>query len=190
MDIRGKLIGYKTVPRFSCPAEFWPAFGYSGTARYVAIWWEPVGDEACYSDGRELVVGANWWAYVELVEHNFSPCHPAHWLLGSSETPASCRLVIDRLTEWAWLASPDEAEEVLKQQWPERVVAGAGGAPVDGGDEALSFEQLLALLETLPVKDEEDEEDEPDLEHRMLEEARLNDLFMTVLKSRRSITLQ
>jgi len=46
MDIETRLDEFVRVVEFRCPAEFWPALGYEGEARYVAIWWERGGDEA------------------------------------------------------------------------------------------------------------------------------------------------
>src|SRR5205823_5893887 len=36
---------------FTLPAAFLAAFGYPGGRRFVALFWEPSGDEACYDDG-------------------------------------------------------------------------------------------------------------------------------------------
>lgn len=111
-----KLADYEEVPGLDCPVEFWPAIGYQGEKRYVAIWWEPGGDEACWSDGRKMVVGAGRWAYLALVDHNFPWGHKARQLLGSSEESATHRLIIDRQTERAWLVPAKEAEEILGLQ--------------------------------------------------------------------------
>ena len=113
MDIETRLKEYEQVPGYLCPAEFWPALGYEGEARFVAIWWEMAGDEASWADGRDLMVGAEWPAYLELMEANeMDPI-----VLGSSETPASHWLVVDRETERAWLVPAEEAAEVLRLQW-------------------------------------------------------------------------
>ncbi len=114
--MEAKLSDYDEQPAFECPAEFWPALGYTGQARHVAIWWEPGGDEACWSDGRTMIVGAEWAAYLALVDHNFPWGHKARQLLGSSEEAASHRLIIDRDTERAWLVPTREAEEILGLQ--------------------------------------------------------------------------
>lgn len=112
-----QLAVFKEIDGFICPAEFWPALGYEGSARYVAIWWEPCGDEASWSDGLSSSVGAYWPAYLRLIDHNFPLGHAGRWLLGSSETPAAFHLVIDRETERAWLVPTEDVEELLHDQW-------------------------------------------------------------------------
>ena len=89
MDIETKLNEFKAVVGFVCPAEFWPALGYEGDARYVAVYWEACGDEAAWCDGRSWFVGADWPAYVRLIDRNFPLGHPARWLLGASDAPAT-----------------------------------------------------------------------------------------------------
>ena len=42
---------------FPLPAGFLAAFGYSGGRRFVALFWEPCGDEACYDDGVSYACG-------------------------------------------------------------------------------------------------------------------------------------
>lgn len=136
--IESKLNEYRPVTGFECPAEFWPALGYPHEARYVGIWWELAGDEACWADGRVRVTGADWAAYLALLDHNFKPGHPANWLLGGSETVASFWLIIDRVTEWAWLVPADEADEVLDLQWPAPVAVDAA----EDGAGVLVFEDF------------------------------------------------
>lgn len=137
MNIETKLNEYRPLPGFVCPAEFWPALGYEGTARYVAIYWEQCGDEAAWSDGRSSFVGANWPAYLALLDHNIPLGHAARWLLGSSEGAATMWLIIDRLTEWAWLVPVEEAWEVLLMQYPAEEWQG----------DAVSVDDLLAALD-------------------------------------------
>lgn len=37
---------------FSLPRQFAELLGYPGRARFVAFYWEPVGDEVMYDDGQ------------------------------------------------------------------------------------------------------------------------------------------
>ena len=113
-----KLNEFEKIEGFICPAEFWPALGYRGEARFVGVYWEPAGDEACWCDGRRTVVGAEWAAYNALIGHNFEPKDAAHQLLGSSEERATHWLVIERAAERAWLAKASEARAFLRSQWP------------------------------------------------------------------------
>lgn len=121
MDIETRLDEFVRVVEFQCPAEFWPALGYEGEARYVAIWWERGGDEASWSDGRDVVIGADWMAYQVLLGHNVQLLRG--WLLGSSEHAAEYYLVIDRERERAWLLPPEEAPQVLQLQWTPQELA-------------------------------------------------------------------
>ena len=36
---------------FRLPDGWLRSFGYPGARRFVALFWEPAGDEACYDDG-------------------------------------------------------------------------------------------------------------------------------------------
>ncbi len=137
MDIETKLNEFKAVVGFVCPAEFWPALGYEGDARYVAVYWEACGDEAAWCDGRSSFVGADWPAYVKLIDRNFPMGHPARWLLGGSDAPATMWLVVDRRTEWGWLAPADEAWAVLRMQHPESELPAV----------TMTVEELLAALD-------------------------------------------
>jgi hypothetical protein len=123
MNIETKLDEYAQVVDFHCPAEFWPALGYTESARFVAIWWERGGDEASWADGRDMVVGAEWPAYQALMGHNFPPGDFRRYLFGSSEEAADYWLLIDRETERAWMVQADAALQVLRLQWPVYEVA-------------------------------------------------------------------
>ena len=123
MDIEKRLNEFETVSGFQCPAEFWPALEYAGAARYVAIFWEPGGDEACWAEGRDMLVGAGWRAYLALLDANFDWKHRDYEVLGSSDTRATHWLVIDRETERAWMVPADNASQVLHEQWPVYEVA-------------------------------------------------------------------
>ena len=62
---------------------------------------------------------------------------PARWLLGGSDSPATMWLVVDRVTEWAWLVPADEAWDVLRMQYP------AAELPAL----AMTVDELLAALD-------------------------------------------
>lgn len=136
------LEGYQEVEGFVCPAEFWPALGYTGDARFVAIWWELSGDEASWTDGRTSEIGADWTSYLTLIDHNFGALSIIG--LGSSELEAIYKLVIDRETERAWFVPAGDVERVLQAQYPVEDTAADGVGVV-------SFEDLLAIIERLQV---------------------------------------
>src|SRR5262245_30560436 len=39
---------------FALPTTFLRHFGYPGKRRFVALYWTPSGDEACFDDGQAL----------------------------------------------------------------------------------------------------------------------------------------
>ncbi len=89
-----------TAP-FRLTTDFLTAFGYRGGRRFVALFWEPSGDEACYDDGRTYACGsANNWLYLDFVRQ---PQVKA-WLVtndlrtGDSEEAAHHWLIVDAVT--------------------------------------------------------------------------------------------
>lgn len=100
------------------------AVGYNpdSEARYIALWWEPCGDEAMVADGRITFTG-NWYGYLAYIRHRTVKPLLAGFNLGSSDEEASFRLVIDRLAQQAFIANPAQAEHLLASQWPQVVVS-------------------------------------------------------------------
>jgi hypothetical protein len=182
MNIETKLDEYAQVVGFQCPAEFWPALGYEGEARYVAIWWEPGGDEACWGDGRISLCGAEWPAYQALIQHNYS--HRLKFipeLLGSSEEAAVYYLVVDRETERGWLVPAEKAGEVLRLQWPVEDVAadGVGSVPF----EAVTFEEFVERVKSLSVMTLD--EMMAEVEQRLAESQARYEALVTALERRK-----
>lgn len=85
-------------------------------ARYLALWWEPCGDEAMVSDGLLTFTGL-WPGYLEFVQHRAVHPQVAAYNLGSSEEPAEYRLVIDLDQRLAFIAPCREAEGLVTSQW-------------------------------------------------------------------------
>jgi len=89
----------------------------SGPRRYVALWWEPAGDELAFTDGMHSGAGQlQHWLWLDYL-HGRSPGVPppvlgpiVAWLLehqvdlGSSEASGTHALVVDRQTGQAWVA--------------------------------------------------------------------------------------
>lgn len=42
---------------FPIPSGFLRSFGYPGPRRFVALFWTPMGDEACFDDGQSSACG-------------------------------------------------------------------------------------------------------------------------------------
>ncbi len=130
------------------------AVGYQNTrnARFLALWWEPAGDEAMVSDGFVTFTG-DWPGYLAYVQHKSVYPHLALYNLGSSDEPAEYHLLVDLLERKAYIAKSREAEKALAQQWGQ-------GSPQD--EPAVSsmeeFEELLQSfveqIQAIPSMDE------------------------------------
>lgn len=111
------------LPGYNVPPEFWPAYEYSGEARYVALYWTPYGDEAMINDGS-FSGDANWRAHIVLTEHPENVrifCETARmptWVLGSSDEEGTHWLIVDRRDNAVYLAPADDANRFLRDQWP------------------------------------------------------------------------
>lgn len=94
------------------------AVGYQNTrnARYLALWWEPCGDEVMLSDGQLTFTGL-CWGYLALVQHPSVQPHLAGINLGSSDCSAEFHLIVDLIERRAFLASCQEANRLLAAQW-------------------------------------------------------------------------
>jgi hypothetical protein len=110
------------------------AVGYRNErqARFLALWWEPCGDEAMVSDGFITFTG-HWPGYLAYVQHKTVHPHLAAYNLGSSEEPADHRLVIDLQERQAWIAPARAVERLLMAQWQKEPVpvVSLSPAPVD-----------------------------------------------------------
>jgi hypothetical protein len=94
------------------------AVGYRNTknARYLALWWEPCGDEAMVSDGLVTFTG-HWPGYLAYVQHRHVFHHLAGCPLGSSEEPARMKLIIDLRERKGMVAMARESDRFLDAQW-------------------------------------------------------------------------
>ena len=104
---------------FQLPPGFLQAFGYREGRRFVALYWEPCSDEACYDDGVSYACGlCDNWLYLGFVQRADVGC----WLdgnginLGNSDEPARHWLVADARTGGLYAAPRREASAVVRQQ--------------------------------------------------------------------------
>lgn len=111
------------------PKNWERAFGYNGTARFLAAYWEPAGDEAMFDDGR---VGgtANWDVFLALVRSSINCLYIARALtaigadmtwgptiaLGSSDNRATHWLVLDLQERSAEVMPATDAHKFLDSQ--------------------------------------------------------------------------
>lgn len=91
-------------------------FGYHNTRRFVAMYWEPCGDESCYCDGVNSACGlTDNWLYLAFKRQP----HVQQWLddngihLGNSEEDARHWLVAEVGTGELWAMDVLEASATL-----------------------------------------------------------------------------
>lgn len=100
----------------AAPPMLEEAIRYSGISDFVAFFWEPSGDEACFSDGMTTLCGAGHWGYLGFVNH------PSVYLLiftkgydfGSSEESARHWLLLERKTRRLWVGNRGRVEQFLR----------------------------------------------------------------------------
>ena len=104
---------------FQLPPGFLQAFGYQRGRRFVALYWEPSGDEACYDDGVSDACGmSDNWLYLDFIHR--PEVH--RWLdeqglnLGNSDEPAEHWLIADAVTGDLYAAPMREALEIVRRQ--------------------------------------------------------------------------
>lgn len=104
---------------FRLPSSFLLAFGYQSGRRFVALFWEPCGDEACYHDGQNYACGScDNWLFLDFIRRPDVLC----WLdengihLGSSEETAQHWLIVDALTDDLYAAPRQDARAILVGQ--------------------------------------------------------------------------
>jgi hypothetical protein len=101
-----------------CPSPH-ARFGYRGGRRFVAHFWEPCGDEACYDDGQSYACGScDNWLFLNFVRR---PDVRA-WLdenglnLGNSDEAALHWLIVDAQTGEVFATPRQEARASLLHQ--------------------------------------------------------------------------
>ena len=105
------------------PRNWERAFGYRGSARWLAVWWTPAGDEALFDDG-EGQAAAQWTVYLDLVQNRIAiPLARAlanyprgRYALGSSDEEATHCLLLDLEHRGVYVAPIGEALRFLQAQ--------------------------------------------------------------------------
>jgi len=91
---------------FNLPRAFLDRLGYRGDRRIVAVWFEPGVDEVAFTDAVHGLVGADHYVYWELTRRT----EVQAWIrehginLGNSDQSAAHWLIVDRVTERAYVA--------------------------------------------------------------------------------------
>lgn len=104
---------------FRLPEGWLTTFGYRHGRRFVALYWEPCGDEACFDDGVSYACGmSDNWLYLDFIRQP----HVRRWLdengihLGSSDEGAEHWLVADATTGELFAAVVREAQGIVRAQ--------------------------------------------------------------------------
>jgi hypothetical protein len=104
---------------FRLPPDFLTRFGYHSGRRFVALYWEPSGDEACYDDGVSLACGCcDNWLYLAFIRQP----DVKRWLdengihLGNSDEAARHWMVVDAATSEVYTAPRAEACRFVRTQ--------------------------------------------------------------------------
>ncbi|HVC32779.1 MAG TPA: hypothetical protein VNL16_04645 [Chloroflexota bacterium] len=103
---------------FPLPDAFPERLGSHHGRRILAVFWDPLGDEAAFTDGVHSLVGADPYVYWELTR----PPAVRAWLwehgieLGNSDQLATHWLLVDRLTGRAYVCDVAAARDHVRTQ--------------------------------------------------------------------------
>jgi hypothetical protein len=91
--------------------------GYTGSGRFVALYWTPYGDEVMFDDGRYSGTG-EWDGFLTFIRHPAIAPALRPYQLGDSDTEAKHTLVLDREARKLFVAPIAQANRFLEEQWP------------------------------------------------------------------------
>lgn len=104
---------------FRLPPGFLTKFGYPGQRRFVALYWEPCGDEAAFDDGVSSAIGmSDNWLFLGFIRQ----VEVCRWLednkinLGNSDESGTHWLIVDSHTNDIYAAPTGEACRILRTQ--------------------------------------------------------------------------
>jgi hypothetical protein len=104
---------------FQLLPDFLNRFGYRDGRRFVALFWEPCGDEACYDDGISSACGmSDNWLYLDFIHQP----DVNRWLdenafrLGNSDEEARHWMVVDAVMNEVYAATRAEACRMVRTQ--------------------------------------------------------------------------
>lgn len=98
---------------FALPERFLERVGYHGNHNFIALWWEPAGDELTVSDGR-----TTWSGYLDLMRQpQVFAWRTEHMVnLGGSEEPATHWLIVDRQQNRGYVVEARQAKRIVQNQ--------------------------------------------------------------------------
>jgi hypothetical protein len=101
-----------TIP---LPPMWEAALGYAGAARFIAVYWDSVGDVAVVTNGW-TTCDAWWDAFLGYIEHPAIAPSLAPYHLGSRVAPARQYLMLDRHERVLSVTTPAQAVPFLRSQ--------------------------------------------------------------------------
>src|SRR6266699_6130627 len=122
------------------------ALGYRGTARYVAFYWIPAGDELMWDEGWRSADG-EWQGWLTFTRHPRVAPVLAPFHFGDSDTPPTHWLLLDRETRTCCVGTAAAVQQALYTGNP---APDAAAWPVLGAGEpmaARTADALQAFLE-------------------------------------------
>jgi hypothetical protein len=126
-----------------CPPMLEAAVGYAGAADYVALYWEPCGDDACYDDGALSGDGSSA-AFLAFARHPAVAPWLAPYDLGSSDATAREWLLVDRRARRLYVGPRADVAAVLRRQ---------DGRPDPAEPSEPASPELLAALAQIPFEE-------------------------------------
>jgi hypothetical protein len=111
-------VGHRPLP-FHLPPAFAEQLGYRRDRRFIAAYWEPLGDELTIRDDTWLACGVgDWYAWTRF----FHRPDVLAWLrqhrvnLGNSDETATHWLIVDRTANQGFITLRDHGDRLIQQQ--------------------------------------------------------------------------
>jgi hypothetical protein len=98
-----------------CPPQLIELSGYTGSARLIALWWSPFGDELMISDGAVTETG-RWRGWLCFCGHPLARLFLEPYRLGDSQDQGDHRLLVDRYLGTLDVGLARDVEQLLATQ--------------------------------------------------------------------------
>jgi hypothetical protein len=109
-----------SIASLACPVPpmLEHVLGYSGHMRFVAFYWEPLGDELAWTDGPSSLIGASSGGWQAFTQHPLVRSYLQNYNFGSSDSEATHWLLLDRELRNFTVATVPTVQHFLTQQQP------------------------------------------------------------------------
>ena len=98
-----------------CPPQLIELSGYTASARLIALWWSPFGDELMISDGTLTETG-RWRGWLRFCRHPLARLFLEPYRLGDSDDEGEHRLLVDRYLGTLEVGLARDVEQLLGTQ--------------------------------------------------------------------------